>query len=207
MRARRADVCRTAGAFPQSGSGSGSCGATLTCAWLGLAQNDSSVPSTVLSAVGCACGGYAAAFRASDIPSGACAKDSCARQVRAPRPRADASCDNRLIIIFLAIVRGAAAIKNLGQEAAPKVGPEMEHRVRKIASEECARQRKSRHARVNKHAPVKPYSHTFWQTNRQAHLHVTTRLNQQMSTHARKHTITQPHTRTMSHQPNTQTRR
>ena len=94
MRARRADVCRTASAFPQSGSGSGSCGATLTCAQLGLGQTDSSVPSTVLSAVGCACGGHAAAFRASDIASGACAKGCCARQAHAPRPRADASCDN-----------------------------------------------------------------------------------------------------------------
>ena len=161
----------------------------------------------MLSAVGCACGGHAAAFRASGIASGACAKGRCARQVRAPRPRADASCDNEFIILFIAIVRGAAPLKNLGQEEAPKVGPEMEHRILKIASEECATQRKSRHARVNKHAPVKPYSHTFWQANRQAHLHVTTRLNQLMSTHARKHTTTQPHTRTMSHQPNTQTRR
>ena len=82
-------------------------------------------------------------------------------------------------------MRGAAPIKNLGQETAAKVGPEMEHRVRKIASEECATQRKSRHARVNKHAPVKPDSHTFWQTNRQAHLYVTTRSNQILSTRAR----------------------
>ena len=161
----------------------------------------------MLSAVGCACGGHAAAFRASDIASGACAKGRCARQVRAPRPRADASCDNEFIILFIAIVRGAAPPKNLGQEAAPKVGPEMEHRILKIASEECATQRNSRHARVNKRAPIKPSRHTFGQTNRQAHLHVTTRSNQLMSTRARKHTTTQPRTRTLSHQPNTQTRK
>ena len=161
----------------------------------------------MLSAVGCACGGHAAAFRASDIASGACAKGRCARQVRAPRPRADASCDNEFIILFIAIVRGAAPIKNLGQEAAPKVGPEMEPRILKIAPEECATQRNSRHARVNKRAPIKPSSHTFGQTNRQAHLHVTTRSNQLMSTRARKHTTTQPRTRTLSHQPNTQTRK
>ena len=130
VRARRADVCRTARASQQSGSGSGSCGATLACAWLGHAHNDYSVPSTMLSAVGCACGGHAAAFRASDIASGACAKGCCARQAHAPRPRADASCDNRFTIIFIAIVCGAAPIKNLGQETAPKVGPEMEHRIR-----------------------------------------------------------------------------
>ena len=161
----------------------------------------------MLSAVGCACGGHAAAFRASDIASGACAKGRCARQVRAPRPRADASCDNEFIILFIAIVRGAAPPKNLGQEAAPKVGPEMEHRILKIASEECATQRNSRHARVNKRAPIKPSRHTFGQTNRQAHLHVNTRSNQLMSTRARKHTTTQPRTRTLSHQPNTQTRK
>ena len=151
----------------------------------------------MLSAVGCACGGHAAAFRASDIASGACAKGRCARQVRAPRPRADASCDNEFIILFIAIVRGAAPIKNLGQEAAPKVGPEMEHRILKIASEECATQRNSRHARVNKRAPIKPSSHTFGQTNRQAHLHVTTRSNQLMSTRARANT--QPLNRARAH--------
>ena len=137
----------------------------------------------------------------------ACVASRCARTFALMRSCGHACTYECTHALRPRIMRGAAPIKNLGQETAAKVGPEMEHRVRKIASEECATQRKSRHARVNKHAPVKPYSHTFWQTNRQAHLHVTTRLNQLMGTHARKHTTTQPHTRTMSHQPNTQTRR
>ena len=73
----------------------------------------------MLSAVGCACGGHAAAFRACDIASGACAKGRCARQVRAPRPRADASCDNEFIILFIAIVRGRSACVHSYVHACP----------------------------------------------------------------------------------------
>ena len=62
---------------------------------------------------------------------------------RDKRTRRDHAQTQAATMTFIAIVRGAAPFKNFGQETAPKVGPEMEHRIRRLASEECATQRKS----------------------------------------------------------------